>query len=181
MLTTFFKRHLKIIAFISSILITALLYIFRSRFMGLQGYGLFGLFVLSIIGNATIILPIPVILSAFVGGAVFNPLLVALVVSLGAAIGELTGYFAGYGAGDVLEKDLKIKRVKKWMDKFGLWALFVLAAIPNPLFDVAGIIAGATEIPVYKYLLVVWLGKFVKFGAIAYLGANSIGFLDKFI
>ena len=177
----FLKRHLKIIAFVSSILITILIYVFRSVFLGLQGYGLFGLFVLSVLGNATIFLPVAVILSAFVGGAVFNPLIVAVVVSLGAAIGELTGYVAGYGAEEVLEKDLRIRRVKKWVDKFGLWALFVLAAIPNPFFDLAGIVAGATEVPIYKYLIVVWFGKLIKFSAFAYLGANSIGFLDKFI
>ena len=97
----FLKRHLKIIAFVSSILITILIYVFRSVFLGLQGYGLFGLFVLSVLGNATIFLPVAVILSAFVGGAVFNPLIVAVVVSLGAAIGELTGYVAGYGAEEV--------------------------------------------------------------------------------
>ena len=181
MLIKFLRRHLKIIAFVSSILITVVIYVFRSKFMDLQGYGLFGLFVVSVLGNATIFLPVAVILSAFVGGAVLNPLLVALVVSSGAAIGELTGYFAGYGAKDVLEKDLKIKRVKKWIDKFGLWALFVLAAIPNPFFDLAGIVAGATEVPIYKYLIVVWFGKLIKFGAFAYLGANSITLIDKFI
>ena len=58
------------------------------------------------------------------------------------------------------------------MDKFGLWALFVLAAIPNPFFDLAGIVAGATEVPIYKYLIVVWFGKLIKFSAFAYLGAN---------
>lgn len=181
MIAKFFRRYIKIVSLVFSILITVLIFIFKSSFLGLQGYGLFGLFILSIIGNATVILPVPVILSAFVGGAVFSPLLVALVISLGATIGELTGYFAGYGAEDILKKDLKLQWVKKWMDKFGLWALFILAAVPNPFFDLGGIVAGANEVPINKYMIVVWLGKFIKFATLAYLGANSVTFLDKFI
>ena len=97
----FLKKHQKIWGIALAILISLLIYIFREKFVHLQGYGLFGLFILSIIGNATIILPAPVILTAFVGGAIFNPFLVALVVAAGAAIGELTGYLAGYGTEDI--------------------------------------------------------------------------------
>jgi len=177
----FLRRHFKALALILSIAVSILIFVFRSKFMGLQGYGLFGLFILSIIGNATIILPTPIILSAFVAGAVFNPLAVAVVVAFGATIGEMTGYLAGYGSADLIEKDLKIQRIKKWIDRFGLWVIFVLAVIPNPFFDLAGIVAGANEISVKKYLIVVFAGKLIKFGIFAYLGANSIDFLDKFI
>lgn len=175
------KKYQKGLGLLAAILISVLIFIFRDKFVNLQGYGLFGLFVISIIGNATIILPAPVILSAFVGGAIFNPFIVTFVVAAGATIGELTGYFAGYSGGNLIEKDVKLQKVKKWMDKYGLWTLFVLAVIPNPLFDLAGIVAGATGIPVYKYMIVVFLGKLIKFGAFAYMGANSVLFLDKYI
>jgi uncharacterized membrane protein YdjX (TVP38/TMEM64 family) len=158
-----------------------LIFIFKDKFTHLQGFGLLGLFVISIIGNATIILPAPVILTAFVGGAIFNPITVTLVVALGATIGELTGYLAGYGGQEIIDGEVKLGKVRGWMAKHGLWTLFILAAIPNPLFDLAGIIAGATRIPVYKYFVVVLLGKIIKFGVFAYLGANSIGLIDKFI
>ncbi len=172
---------LKVLFLVAAIILSILIFVFRGQFVRLEGYGLFGLFVLSIIGNATIVLPVPVILTAFVGGAIFNPLWVALVVSLGATIGELTGYMAGFGGGALIEKDLRIQKVKKWMDRYGLWTIFFLAAVPNPLFDIAGIIAGATNISVYKYIPVVWAGKLIKFGIFSYLGANSIGLIDKFI
>lgn len=181
MTLNFLRRHFKALALVLSILISIVIFIFRDKFMGLQGYGLFGLFILSIIGNATIILPAPIILSAFVAGAVFNPLAVAVVTALGATIGELTGYLAGFGSADLIEKDLKLQRMKKWVDRYGLWVLFILAAIPNPLFDLAGIVAGANEISVKKYLAVVFAGKLIKFAVFAYLGANSITFIDRFI
>jgi len=181
--TVTFKKFLKkispVIGILFAVTISVIVFIFRDKFVSLQNYGYIGLFALSILGNATIILPVPIILTAFLGGAIFNPLIVGIVVSLGATIGELTGYVAGLGGGEIVEDNSKVQKVKKWMDKHGLWALFVLAAVPNPLFDLAGIVAGATKIPVYKYLIVVWLGKLVKFVAISYIGAGSINAIDK--
>lgn len=170
-------KHQKLFGLVFIIVLSVLIFVFRDKFVNLQEYGYLGLFLISVIGNATIVLPAPVVLTAFVGGGIFNPFWVSIVVSLGATIGELTGYVAGATGKHLVEEDQKIEKVKKWMDKYGLWTLFVLAAIPNPLFDLAGIVAGATKIPVYKYLIVVSLGKLIKFGTIAYLGAGSFGIL----
>jgi len=136
---------------------------------------------LSVIGNATIILPMPVVLTAFVGGSLFNPLMVTLVISFGATIGELTGYLAGISGQNIIDNDPKFVKIRKWMDKYGLWTIFILAAVPNPLFDLAGIVAGAYKISVIKYLLVVFLGKIIKFGLIAFLGANSVKLIGNII
>jgi uncharacterized membrane protein YdjX (TVP38/TMEM64 family) len=162
-----------------AVFLSITIFIFRNEFVYLKGYGLFGLFILSILGNATIILPVPVVLTAFVGGAIFNPLLTGLVVSFGATIGELTGYLAGVGGGELIIKDQKFNRVYKFMEKHGLWALFVLAAIPNPFFDLAGMVAGATKVPVFKYFVAVLLGKIVKFVTISYLGFASAEIIDN--
>lgn len=168
------KKYSAAIGLIFSVFLSSIIFVFRDKLVELQSYGYVGLFVLNILGSATIFLPTPLFLTAFVAGAIYNPMIVAVVASLGSAIGELTGYVTGYGAEELLEKDIKIQKVKKWMDKYGLWALLALAAIPNPLFDAAGIVAGATGISVYKYLLVVWIGKLVKFIVIASLGAESL-------
>jgi len=177
----FFKKYSSVLGLSFAIAISVIVFTLRDKFVGLQSYGYLGLFLLSILGNATIILPVPIILTAFLGGAVFNPLIVGVVVSLGATIGELTGYLAGAGGSEIIQKDKKVQKVKKWMEKYGLWTLFALAVIPNPLFDLAGIVAGATKISVHKYLIVVWLGKLIKFVAISYIGAGSINVIDKFV
>jgi uncharacterized membrane protein YdjX (TVP38/TMEM64 family) len=176
----FIKKYSPLLSIFFAVFISVVIFVFRYKFASLQNYGYFGLFLLSILGNATIILPVPIILTAFLGGAVFNPLIVGIVVSLGATIGEMTGYLAGAGGGEIIDNP-KVEKVRKWMKKYGLWTLLVLAAIPNPLFDLAGIVAGATKIPVYKYFLVVWLGKFAKFASISYLGAGSVSLIDKFV
>jgi uncharacterized membrane protein YdjX (TVP38/TMEM64 family) len=131
------------------------------------------------LGNATVILPVPVVLTAFIGGGIFNPLAVGVITAVGAGIGELTGYLAGFGGRAVVVEDKRIQKMESWMQKYGIWTLLVLAAVPNPLFDLAGIVAGATKVPVWKFLVVVWLGKAVKFLIISFLGAGIIGGLTK--
>jgi len=172
------KKYQKLLGLAFVVSLSVVLFIFRDRFINLQGYGYAGLFLLSVLGNATIILPVPVVLTAFLGGGIFNPFLVGVVVSLGATIGELTGYFAGASGREVIDGK-KFEKINLWMKKYGLWTIFALAAIPNPAFDLAGIVAGATKIPVYKYLVVVFAGKLVKFLAISYLGFSSTRVFDK--
>jgi len=113
---------------------------------------------------------VPVVLTAFVGGGIFNPFWVGVITAIGASIGELTGYLAGAAGQIVVAKDPRLQKIEGWMHKYGLGALFVLAAIPNPAFDLAGIVAGATRIPVWKYFLAVTLGKMIKFFIFALLG-----------
>ncbi len=174
------KKYSHLLGFIFALIISVLVFVYRDKFVHLEGYGYLGIFLISVLGNATIILPVPVILTAFIGGGIFNPFFVGIVTAVGAAIGELTGYLVGYGGKVVIKNDKKLERIEGWMKKHGLWVLFILSAIPNPLFDLAGIVAGATGVPVYRYLLVVTLGKMVKFIAISYLGAGSIGLLERY-
>ena len=175
------KKHSYLLSLIFALVISVVIFIFRDKFVQLEGYGYLGIFLISVLGNATVILPVPVILTAFIGGGIFNPFIVGIVTAIGAAIGELTGYLVGYGGKVVIKDSKKLIKIEGWMKKHGLWVLFVLSAIPNPFFDLAGIVAGATGVPVYKYLIVVTLGKMVKFITISYLGAGSIGLLDRYL
>lgn len=174
------NKYVRLLSLAAAILISVLIFLNRDKLGNLESYGYLGIFLMSVLGNATIVLPIPVILIAFLGGGIFNPLIVGVVNALGATIGELLGYMAGLSGRGLIKEGKRIQKVKNWMNKYGLWALFVLAVIPNPLFDLAGIVAGATRIPIYKYLIVVWLGKLIKFLAFSFLGAGSFSFIDKF-
>jgi uncharacterized membrane protein YdjX (TVP38/TMEM64 family) len=112
----------------------------------------------------------PTLVVTVTAGAFLNPLLTGIFSAVGSTLGELTGYFAGVGGGEIVDKNKKMIKVKGWMDKYGLWVIFVLAAIPNPLFDLAGIVSGASGIPLKKYLLIVLSGKIIKFVTLAYAG-----------
>ena len=120
---------------------------------GLGAYGYPGLFLLNLLSSATLILPAPGLALALAAGATLNPYFVGLAVGSGSTLGELTGYIAGAsGRGHGGETIPNYPRVRGWMAKYGLWVIFVLSIVPNPIFDVAGIVAGAMHIPVWKFL-----------------------------
>jgi len=156
-----------------SILITVGVLHFRDRLADLSTYGYVGIFLISVIGNATVLFPVPSLVAVFAGGTLFHPLLVGLVSGVAEPIGELSGYLAGYGGSAIIEDKALYARLEAWMRRHGYLTIFVLSVIPNPVFDLAGIAAGALRFPVWKFLLACWAGKTVKAIAVAYAGAGS--------
>lgn len=175
------SKYKKIIALAAVILMSVLIVLFWDKITKLESFGYLGIFIISILGSATIVIPAPTILATFVGGGIFNPFLVGIVSALGATIGELTGYIAGSTGRAIINKEEKLVKVEGWMKKYGLWTIFVLATIPNPLFDLAGMVSGAGKIPVWKFLAVTLFGKTIKFLVIAFIGAGSVSILGTFI
>lgn len=168
------QKQKRIIALFGAILISALIIYFKDYFTELGDYGYLGIFVLSVIGNATVILPVPVVLTAFIGGGVFNPLLVGLIIGIGSTLGETTGYLAGYGGKIMIEDSRTFKKLAGWIKTRGFLTIFILALIPNPIFDLAGIVSGATNYPIEKFYQATLLGKTIRYLAISYLGASFI-------
>lgn len=137
-------------------------------------YGYPGIFLIALLANATVFLPAPGIAVVFAMGGVFHPLGVALAAGAGGALGELSGYLAGFGGGVVVENTAAYARVQPWVRRWGGWAVLLLAALPNPFFDLAGIAAGVSRMPVWKFLLFCWVGQTVKMAAFAYAGNASL-------
>ena len=152
--------------------ITVLLILNRDKVQALQQSGYVGIFLFSVLSNATIIFPLPGVVFTTAMGAVFNPLWVALAAGAGAAIGELSGYLAGVSGQIFLQNTEREQKVQAWMQKNGSWTILVLAFVPNPLFDIAGIVAGSMKVPLWKFLLLSCVGKIGKMLAFSYLGAG---------
>jgi membrane protein YqaA with SNARE-associated domain len=167
----------RILALLAVIAITIYIYSIRDKADQLKGYGYPGIFLLSVLGNATLILPAPVIAITYVMGAVFNPFGVAFAAGAGSAIGELTGYMAGFSGQGIAEQTPIYNRLKKWTERYGGLTITILALIPNPLFDIAGAAAGALKMPVLKFLLWVWIGKTLKMLLFALAGAYSLDWI----
>ena len=164
-----------------SLLIVYLTTRFHAELRSLGHAGYLGLFVISVIGNATIIIPAPVFVVACAAGMVYGPVMVGLISGLGAALGELTGYYAGYGGSAVIPEGKLYLQMEQFMRRHGTLAIFFLAAIPNPIFDVGGMIAGALQMPVLKFVLAAWLGKALRLGITAYICLGGLPFLQNLI
>jgi len=139
--------------------------------------GLLALFLINVLSSATLILPLPGLALTPLAATVADPLLVGLIAGTGQTIGELTGYLAGYSGRKALGMDSRTQRMTTWMRRWGAAILFVLALIPNPFFDVAGIVAGATRMPLRLYLLAAGSGKILKNIALAYGVTLGLGWL----
>jgi membrane protein DedA with SNARE-associated domain len=48
------------------------------------------------------------------------------------------------------------------MERRGMWTMFILSAIPNPLVDIAGVAAGAVRMPLSHFYASVLPGKVLK-------------------
>lgn len=155
--------------------VTAALLIYRDYVQELEALGYPGIFLISLLSNATLILPVPGVLFTSAMGAVFHPFWVAIAAGTGATLGELTGYAAGFSGQGVVENREWYARVTEWMKNFGGITVLVLAFIPNPIFDIAGMAAGALRMPLWKYLGYSWIGKTGKMLIFAYGGAKIIG------
>jgi uncharacterized membrane protein YdjX (TVP38/TMEM64 family) len=181
------KRHLALIRWLVLLAVLALiitLFVFRDQLKKLQEYGYVGIFLISIAANATIIIPLPGVAITTAMGAVFNPLGVAIASGLGASIGELAGYLAGFSGQGVAERVEKYHRLIQWMEahqNLAYGVILLLAFVPNPLFDLAGMAAGALKLPLWKFLLACAIGKILKMLVFAYAGYYSISWLSLVI
>ena len=133
---------------------------------GRLGYGAVAASVL--LASGGLVVPVPALAITCTTATFLHPAAVAVIAGLAGTIGELTGYFLGYSGSGVFERRRFYQRVEHWMRRRGWLLLFVISAVPNPLFDVAGIAAGALRYPLWRYLVAVGLGKQVKFFMVAY-------------
>jgi uncharacterized membrane protein YdjX (TVP38/TMEM64 family) len=151
----------------------------RDKIEHLLVYGYPGIFLVALLSSATVLIPAPGLAVIFGMGAVFPPALVALCGGLGAGTGELTGYLAGFSGRAAIEKTKVYERITPIVQKYGALGIFVLAAIPNPVFDMVGITAGALRIPLWQFLLAAIGGNIVKMMIFAYAGSLSLNWLLK--
>jgi membrane protein DedA with SNARE-associated domain len=154
--------------------------VFNEEIREMREWGYVGAFVISILGGATIIIPVPMLAVVFaLGGAMDGPWQVALlgtVAALGEVIGGLTIYMTGHGAGRAIStnKNSRLQKAYERMLGFirrrGAIALFLVTFIVNPFFYPAAFACGALRMEMKKFILVVIAGKIIKCMTIVYAG-----------
>ncbi len=137
-------------------------------------YGYLGIFLVSLIGNATVVVPVPYPgLVARLATRLAIPGVVGA-GALGSVLGESVAFFVGRsGRGAVADT-----RFYRWVQQQmqqpwrAFLALVVLSAPPNPVFDVAGLTAGAMGVPFPIFFFAVLLGRGIRFLVIALAGIS---------
>ena len=168
-------RVLPILGIALVVVISVGIFLYHDRIAELGVLGYPGVFLVSMVWNSTVLVPIPSFWTYFFLGAIFHPALVGLAGGSGAAVGELTSYLAGYSGRVILERRrLKIyTRVENWIKKWGVIVIFAFNLVPFFPFDLVGIACGATRFPLWKFYLVCLVGRTLSYGFIAFCGSQG--------
>ena len=161
----------------------------------LERFGYAGIFLANFFGTATGFVPVPGLTAAgqglIVAGAErLDRIGVIAAGASGMTIGESTAYLTGVVVRGVTEErpmpvggrlGKLMHRAAGWVDqlmaRYGFATLFVLSAVPNPLFEFAGITAGAVRMNFWRFLLAVGIGKTLRVILLVIIG-NAL--LDAF-
>ncbi|MGD8586351.1 MAG: VTT domain-containing protein [Chloroflexota bacterium] len=161
----------RIAAFVSVAALSIAIVIWGDQLENLPVYGYPAIFLVSLLGNLSVIFPAPSYLVVFAASSTLDPLAVGVIAGLGATLGELTGYVAGASGKGVVEDRPIYQRVKAAIEKWGMWIIFLLGVIPNFFFDIGGMVAGATRMPLWRFILAAWLGKSIRLTIVAMTGS----------
>ncbi len=147
----------------------------------LLAYGPWGIFLLSIADSFGVPLPamMDFMLVGMAAASVREPryaYFTALLAVIGSLIGNIGLFMAARrGARWLTRREPapgKRQRFREWFNRYGLLTVFVPAAIPVvPLpLKVFVITAAALRVPLGRFLVVVTIGRLIRFGLDAYLG-----------
>jgi uncharacterized membrane protein YdjX (TVP38/TMEM64 family) len=154
--------------------LTYFLIINRNRIHEFESFGYPGIFLVSLLANATVFIPLPGIMMTTAMGAVFNPFWVAIAAGLGGGLGEISGYMLGFSGRELVNKPLWHGKVEGWIKQYGIWVIVLMAFIPNPAFDLVGFTAGVLKMPLWKFIIAACLGNILKMMVFSFGGAGFI-------
>jgi membrane protein DedA with SNARE-associated domain len=147
------------------------------RLAGLKNYVYLGAFLISLIGNATVVLPgavLPLLsaigISLYPSTGPIGPIIVGLTGGIGAAIGEITGYMVGCSGRGIAKKSKLYSRIEEWMENWGGVTIFILSLVPF-FFDIVGIVAGVLHFPLWKFFLLCLTGRTLLYVGVILLAA----------
>ena len=143
-------------------------------------FGYLGVFMISFIGSASVIFPVPYTIVIFFLGGVLDPLFVAISGGLGSALGEFSGYVLGYYGRKIVseERRKKMDYMLRIFEKHGPITIFLFALTPLP-DDLLFIPLGVMRYPFFRAFIPALLGKILMTFILAYSGQQSIEFIQS--
>lgn len=164
------------LVFLLSLILSFSLFIFKDFFRDSKSLGLIGIFIINFVSSASFFVSGPAFLSIIAGGSLYNPVLVAFVSSVAATLGDMVGFLVGFSGRKIilekLEKKFWFSVLEDYFKKYGGWMLFTFAFIPNPFFDAIGLIAGIFVFSPKRFVIIVTLGRFLRYLILAGIGAR---------
>ncbi|NIU80841.1 hypothetical protein GWN63_01130 [Candidatus Bathyarchaeota archaeon] len=133
--------------------------------------GYVGVFLTSLVGAMSIVIPVPYTLVILTLGTRMNPLLLAVAGGTGSAVGEFSGYLLGYYGRAIIseERQRKMNHMLRVFEHYGAIAIFLFALTPLP-DDLLFIPLGIMRYNFVKAFVPSVLGKILMSSILAYGG-----------
>jgi membrane protein YqaA with SNARE-associated domain len=143
-------------------------------------FGLFGVFLVSIVDSSFVPLPVPGVTDIMVilfAAQHANVFLLVGIATLGSALGGLFSYQVGQSGGlDFIERrtpERVFKRVTGWMESHAILAVAVPALLPPPMpLSPFVLAAGALKMSRKKFMWAFTLSRLVRHAIAAWLGVH---------
>lgn len=170
-------RHHIVIAVAGVAALVALnvaVYLAPIDYQALTSFAYVGAFLVCFLANALVAIPIPYIpIIAHIGVTADSAAIVVALGALGSVLGESVAFLIGRAEQGLISEHPIYRRLhrlaeRKWLA--GL-LLFGLAVPLNPLFDVAGLAAGAVGMRYRVFFVAVFTARLVRLALIVWLGA----------
>lgn len=143
-----------------------------------------GNFLLSLVSNLIIFIPVPYLLLVFLLGSHSgtNLVLLSFISGLGAACGKLIIFtISRSGRRFIDPKFLRnLEFAKLIMERYGFWAVFIVAATPLP-DDIFYIPLGIAKFAFIQFFFACLAGKFLLALVVALGGRYSIAWIERFV
>jgi len=175
-------RLLSVLLGAALFLLFALPFVFlRNQLKEMAALGYIGLFAACALSNVSVFLPSSSTMFVVLAASVLNPALCVLIGGLGTALGEQCSYLCGRAGASSFERkdDASLSRVHGFVRRHAFLAVFLFALAPLPVFDLAGVAAGADRMPWPQYALAAFLGKTIKFAVSVFLVMAVLPILAK--
>jgi membrane protein YqaA with SNARE-associated domain len=166
------KAYLTIAGVAATALVSGyILLLFFTDTARVEEMGLAGIFIVSLLSHATMVardIFVPLFLAL---SPMYNPVILGACAGIGGAIGDIIPYLLGLGVAETVEKtgSKAENLVDKWMRKYGLWAVLVVAMTPLPDLPVV-MLAGTRRLPFTKLVLIEAVGKTALYSVGALVG-----------
>jgi membrane protein YqaA with SNARE-associated domain len=155
----------------------------------LQPLGAWGVLAAAALDGAAVGLPVDLVVGGYVSQNHRQWLIYVLMAAIGSALGSLVIYAIGYAGGEeLLRKRVSAARFAKLhnaFEKHPFWSLMFPAMLPPPTpFKAFALGAAVAEMSISHFLLAIFLGRFLRFAALAglviYFGPGAVGAIRIF-
>ena len=171
-------KWVRIATLVFVIALSVTLFILRDRIKELEEFGYPGIFLFSLLANATLILPMPGVIVHLGDGRGLQPLLGGHRRRQRRGPGRIFRLPGGLQRAESGRTHPDLRRLEDWMKKYGGWSpSWCWDLSPTRSSTSPGVIAGTLKMPPAKFFFWCWLGKVLKMMLFAYGGALGFSLL----